>query len=435
MLRSRRTWELGAAVALSLAIASVAAVLSSAAGTRVTLVSKSSTGEPADGNSRLRANGGSISRDGRLAVFSSDSANLPQGDGTTDRCYVRNLRTGKTRLVSVTSDGTPATGQAQNPSISANGRFVGFSGNGEGLPGADPVYDQSWVHDLKTRKTRLISRAPSGDPASGGTSEYPSFSADGRFAAFQSSATNLPGSDGSSEIVYVRDLERNRTLVGSRTAGGDAAYASIYGQALSSDGRRLAFFSTDSDLPRGDGAVEHVYVRDLKTGRVKLADQTNGGQTGNSDAADAAMSGDGRYVAFASDATNLPGGAGPSTQVYLRDLRRGRTILVGRNSAGVTQDGDAEFPHPSGDGRYVAFRATGANLPGGDGSTQQIYVRDLRAGKTRLASHNAEGDPADANADGPSMSLDGSWVLFETGAENLGGTSGVTDVFRVGPIR
>ena len=62
-------------------------------------------------------------------------------------------------------------------------------------------------------------------------------------------------------------------------------------------------------------------------------------------------------------------------------------------------------------------------------------MRDVRAGKTRLASHNAAGDPADADADGPSMSLDGSWVLFETGADNLGGTAGVTDVFRVGPIR
>ena len=423
-----------AAIALSLTIVSTAAILSSAAGPRVTLVSQTSTGEPATGNSRLRANGGSISSDGRLAVFSSDSANLPAGDGSTDRCYVRNLRTGKTRLVSVTSDGTPATGQAQNPSISANGRFVGFSGDGEGLPGAEPGFYQSWVHDLKTRKTRLISRAPNGDPASGGYSEYPSFSADGRFAAFLSDAPNLPGA-GSSEVVYVRDLKRGRTFVGSKTQSGEPAYASIYGQALSSDGRFLAFFSTDADLPRGDGSVEHVYVRNLRTGRVKLADQTNGGEAGNSDAADAAMSGDGRYVAFASDATNLPGGAGPPTQVYLRDLRRGRTIMVGRNSAGVTQDGDAEFPHPSGDGRYVAFRATGANLPGGDGSTEQIYVRDVLRGKTRLASHNAEGDPADANADGPSMSLDGSWLLFETGADNLGGTTGVADVFRVGPIR
>ena len=425
---------MGAAVALSLMIVSAAALVSSAAGTRVTLVSKTSAGEPANGDSRLRSNGGSISGDGRLAVFSSDSANLPHGDGTTDRCYVRNLRTGKTRLVSVTSSGTPATGQAQNPSISANGRFVGFSGDGAGLPGADPDYDQSWVRDLKARKTRLVSRAPNGEPATGGYSEYPSFSANGRFVAFQSSATNLPGGDGSSEIVYVRDLERNRTFVGSRTPGGDPAYASIYGQALSADGRRLAFFSTDPDLPRADGSTEHVYVRDLKTGRVKLADQTNGGEVGNDGAADAAMSGNGRFVAFASDATNLPGGAGPLTQVYLRDLGRGKTVLVGRNSDGVTQDGDAEFPHPSGNGRYVAFRATGANLPGGDGSTEQIYVRDVLRGKTRLASRNAEGDPADAHADGPSMSLDGSWVLFESGAENLGGTSGVTDVFRFGPI-
>jgi Tol biopolymer transport system component len=217
--KSRRTWRLGAAAVLALALLSTAAILSTAAGSRVTLVSKTSGGAAADGDSHLRANGGSISRDGTLAVFSSEAANLPQGDGSTSRCYVRNLRTGKTRLVSVTSNGTPATGQTLNPSISANGRFVGFSGNGEGLPGADPNADQAWVHDLKTHKTRLVSRARNGDPGSEGSSEYPSFSADGHFVSFQSYAANMPGATNSEDLVYIRDMERGKTLVGSRTPG------------------------------------------------------------------------------------------------------------------------------------------------------------------------------------------------------------------------
>jgi Tol biopolymer transport system component len=195
----------------------------------------------------------------------------------------------------------------------------------------------------------------------------------------------------------------------------------------------LTFFSRDPDLPHGNGSIEHVYVRDLKTGKVRLVDQTSGGEVGNDDGADAAISGNGRYVAFASDATNLPGGEGNFTQAYLRDLRRGKTILVSQNSSGVPQEGDAEFPHSSGDGRYVAFRSNGGNLPSGDGSTEQIYVRDVRKAKTRLVSKNSGGDPADAIADGPSVSLDGAWILFETAATNFAGNQATSDIFRAGP--
>lgn len=420
-------------IALALALV-LAAALNSLASFNVTLVSKSSSGEPADANSALRANGGSISRDGRIAVFESEASNLPGGDGSTSRCYARNLRTGKTRLASVKSNGTPASGETQNPSVSPNGRYVGFSGDGDGLPGSDPGNAQQvWVHDLKTHETRLVSRATNGAPGSGGDSHYPSFSAGGRFVAFTSYAENLPGSDGD-DLIYVRDLTLGKTILASRTGDGDPASADLYGQSISSDGRRVVFDSYDPDLPHGNGSFRHVYVRDLETGKTKLVDWANDGEVGNQAGADSAISGNGDYVAFASDASNLPGGGGTQTQVYLRDLRREKTVLVSRTNAGAPQEGDAEFAAPSGDGRYVAFRSNGGNLPGGNGSTNQIYVRDLREGKTRLISKDADGDPAEVIADGPSVSQDGAWVLFETAADNLGGNSGITDVFRAGPI-
>jgi Tol biopolymer transport system component len=82
----------------------------------------------------------------------------------------------------------------------------------------------------------------------------------------------------------------------------------------------------------------------------------------------------------------------------------------------------------------VAFYADGSNLPGGDGSTDEIYVRDLHKGTTSLVSRAANLDPANAYAEYPSISLDGRWVEFYSGATNLGGNPSTQTVFRAGPI-
>jgi Tol biopolymer transport system component len=412
----------------------VVALAASARGAfHLTVVSKSSNGVAANGYSTTEGSGGAISRDGRLAAFASSAANLPHGDGSTFRCYVRNLVTGKTRLVSVTTNGVPATGETFSPAISANGRVVAFFGDGNGLPGANGM-GQVWTHNLKTGTTRLASKANNGDPGTGGNSAYPSLSGDGRLVAFQSYASNLPGAEASTDLMYIRDLKAGKTLIGSRTGTGAPAFGGVYGQPLSADGTRLAFFSDDADLPHGSDPFDHVYVRNRRTGSVKLVDRTSQGAVANDQSYDVSISGNGRFVAFDSYATNLPGGSGPGLQSYVRDLKLSKTRLVSQSSAGHPQNGYAYYPHVSGDGRYVAFYADGSNLPGGDGSTDQIYVRDLRKGTTSLVSKAANGDPANQYAEYPSISLDGRWVEFYSGATNLGGNPNHQNVFRAGPI-
>jgi Tol biopolymer transport system component len=399
----------------------------------LTVVSRTSGGVAANGYSTTEGTGGAISHDGRIAAFASNAANLPHGNGSTFRCYVRNLGSGKTRLVSVTSNGAPATGQTFSPAISADGRFVAFHGTGTGLPGANGQ-GQVWVHDLKTGITRLASRANNGDPATGGNSAYPSLSGDGRFVAFESYASNLPGASSSTDLMYIRDLKAGKTLVGSQTGAGAPAFGRVYGQPLSSNGGRVAFFSDDADFPHGSDGFDHVYVRDRGSGNVRLVDQTSQGAAANGQSYDVSISGNGRFVAFDSYATNLPGGSGPGLQSYLRDLKLGKTKLVSQTTAGHPQTGSSYYPHVSGDGRYVAFYADGGNLPGGDGSTDEIYVRDMREGKTSLISRAANLDPANAFAEYPSISLDGRWVEFYSGATNLGGNPSNQNVFRAGPI-
>jgi Tol biopolymer transport system component len=415
--------------ALTFAVSLVAA-LSVQAAFHLTLVSVNSHGDPADGNSESEANGGSISADGRLAAFEATADNLPGGDGVISHCYVRNLRTGKTLLVSVKSNGQPASGDTADPKISANGRFVTFFGDGDGLPGSGGP-DQVWVHDLKTKKTILASRNSQGDPGDD-SSAYPSLSGNGRFVAFEGYSSNFPGDDESDSLTYVRDLERGKLLLGSRTSDGDPAEGYPYGQALSSDGRLVIFQSADPVLPHG-GGTRHIYARNLETGKVALVDKTSNGTIANGQSTNPAIAGSGRFITFASDATNFPGN-GSTRQAYMRDLRREKTVLVSQTTAGDPQDGTGDYPHASADGRYVAFSATGANLPGGNGSTFQIYVRDVREGNTRLISKTAEGDPGTGHSRYPSISADGDWVLIDSDPGNLGGDPSFNNVFRAGPV-
>jgi WD40 repeat protein len=396
------------------------------------LASRASNGAAANGDSTTEAAGSSISHDGSRVSFVSKAANLPHGDGTTYRAYVRDLATGKTRLVSTDSNGHVATGEVFGASISAGGRFVAFFGKGDGLPGANG-FEQVWIRDLKTGKTRLASRAGNGD-AGDSNSYYDSVSAGGRFVAFTSTAVNLPGGNGSDNFAYIRDMKKGRTILISRTSGGSPATGRYYGQAVSSDGTLAVFHSSDAGLPGANG-YSHVYLRNLPKHRTILLDRAANGQVGNDAGYDPSISSNGRFVAFDSYASHLPA---PNPlhhdQVFLRDLSRGKTRFVSRNSAGHAQDGQAYYGHPSEDGRFVVFEAYASNLPGGDGSTTQIYDRDLRKGRTRILSRAANGDAANAFTDYPSISADGRFASLYSGATNLGGNTSFTNVFRAGAI-
>jgi hypothetical protein len=406
-----------------------AVALQAQAATTVQVISRTSAGIPANGYSTTEGNGGSISQDGTVAAFASNAANLPFGDGSTFRCYVRNTVTGKTRIVSINNNGVPASTQTFSPAVSSDGRFVTFYGTGMGLPGANGG-TQVWVHDMKTGKTLLASKTTQGAAASGA---YPTLSGNGRFVAFESNSATMPGGDGTHEFTYLRDLVLGKTILVSRTSNGDPAFGDIYGQLLSTDGRFVVFNSDDVDLPGGDGTTDHVYLRDRKTGTTKAVDRNSAGKLANDTSFYGSISGDGHSVVFNSEATNFQGGSALG-QTYLRNLSTGKTSLVSQNTAGVPQNGSAYYPHASGDGRYVAFYANGSNLPGGDGSTDQIYVRDMQQGKTMLLSKTANGVPGNDYSEYPSISLDGHWVEFYGGATNLGGNPSNQNVFRAGPI-
>jgi Tol biopolymer transport system component len=426
---SSAAWRTILIVALAGSLTLAIAVFSQAA-LNVKLVSRTSSGTPANGTSNATVPT-ALSHDGAKVVFQSRASNLPGGDGATSQGYVRNVSTGRTRLVSKDKDGNPSGSHVQMQGISANGRFVTFQGTGVGLPGANGQ-SQIWVYDLNKGRIAIASKANDGTVGDGPSYDS-TLSADGRRVAFASNASNLPRGDAPVPLLYVRDLETRKTILVSKANDGGPASGSLFGQTISSDGRRVAFYSSNADLPGGDGLIQHVYVRYLDRQETRLVDRNNNGEKANTDSYNASISGNARFVVFESQATNLPGQTG--NQVYVRDLERGKTLLAGRNNQGEPQDGYAEYAHLSGSGRYVQFVTDADNLPGGSGATYPlVYSRDMRAGRTRLVSRTAGGEVADGEATEGSISLDGRWVAFDSAADNLGGNPLYQNVFRVGPI-
>jgi hypothetical protein len=348
--------------------------------------------------------------------------------------YVKDRQTGKTKLVSRSNNGDPADGGGSyDPTISDDGRFVAFDSSATNLPGSIFPYDQVYVRDLEKGKTILISKTSGGDPAMGGYSLDASISRDGRRVAFQSRATNLPGATGTDGLVYLRDRKTGKTTLVSKTSGGFPANDDSGDPAISPNGAIVGFESHASNLPGSISPDYQSYVRDVQARRTLLVSRNNAGAKADGDSENVSLSGNGRFVEFDSYATNLPGSLGPTySQVYLRDRKEAKTILISRTSGGAPATGGySDWGSTSADGRFVEFESTATNLPGSQNPNYEVYLRDRETGKTKLVSRSNNGDPADHSSYTESnknlISRDPRFATFESNATNLPGSIGPSD--------
>ncbi|TML05639.1 MAG: hypothetical protein E6G41_09590 [Actinobacteria bacterium] len=443
-----------------------------------------------------RANGGtigngyssdpSISSDGTLVAFTSSASNLGDGDADAGRdVHVRNLIAATTTLVSRAEGAAGAKGNAdsQQPVIAGDGSAVAFLSNATNL-GADPGHNEegpnsfpflrvlTGAHTVALGRaagaagavsqggygdvsldqhatnavfassnadldplangvfeevfqrhlaggfeTRLISRPAdaSGRPAQIGsvdTSER-AISADGRFVAFTTTAP-LAGPAGTRE-VYVRDVLLGTTRLVSRGDGADGPAANAESQeaTISADGTKVAFASNASNLPGGDGVRTQIYVRDLVTGSTTLASSGASG-VGDGYSYRPALSQDGMKVAFLSSSGNLVAGdANGKADVFVRDLAAGTTVVGSLTATGAQLGDHSGLPMISADGTRVGFTTYAKDVVAGEADgLQHIYVRDLAAGTTTLVDRKADGSPSDTSADRITMSADGNRFLF-----------------------
>jgi Tol biopolymer transport system component len=314
-----------------------------------------------------------IAASGRFVAFATLARNLGGAIGPSWNVYVRDRKLGRTKLVSVGRGGAAQDGWSGDPSISADGRLVAFASNSTNLVVGDRNQKiDVFVRDLRLGTTRLVSLGLGGRQANR-ASDHPVLSGDGGHVAFSSGATNLVPRDRNEKVdVFVRDLESGRTeLTSVATDGAQGNDASGYeeeGLAISRDGRFVAFASGATNLVAGDrNGVVDVFLRDRARGTTELVSVGPGRVQGDGSsgyvAIGLAVSPDGRFVAFSSDATNLaPRDAASWTDVFLHDRRSRRTIRVSEGRGGVPGDGQSRQPVLSADGRSVAFLSGASNL-------------------------------------------------------------------------
>jgi Tol biopolymer transport system component len=204
--------------------------------------------------------------------------------------------------------------------------------------------------------------------------------------------------------------------------------------SVSSDGRFVTFGSTASNLVAGDvNAAADVFLRDRVAQTTERVSVRAERLESNGASFESSVSSDGRFVAFASDASNLVAGDhNGATDVFVRDRALGRTERVSVGAGGTEAHGTSSLCSLSANGRFVAFASTAPNLVVGDSNgVRDVFVRDRALGTTERVSVSGTGATANAASGQPFISADGRFVSFTSGASNLVGsdTNGVSDVF------
>ena len=384
----------------------------------------------------------SLSADGRLVAFDSGAANLVDGDtnGVHD-IFLRDRAGGSISRVSVASNGEQADAKSWAPSISSDGRIVAFVSAATNLVAGDTNgVPDVFVRDLERQETVRVSWT-SGGAQPNGASSAPAPSTSGRYVVFVSAATNLVAGDtnGVSD-VFVRDRTAHTTKRVSVGAGGAQAGGASSSPALSSDARFVAFVSAASNLVSGDtNRANDVFVRDRSSGTTARISVTSSGGQANGASADPAISGDGRFVAFGSTASNVtPGDANGASDVFVRDRTAHATARQSIDYDGSKPSQASSRPRIATDGRQIAFLSSATELTPGRDANGAVdgFVRDRVTGATFRVDVSTSWAESNGPVTDVRISPSGWEATFATAASNLvtGDTNGVSDVFVRSPL-
>jgi Tol biopolymer transport system component len=349
-----------------------------------------------------------------------------------------------TNYLASTTGSASGNGYSDNPSTSSDGRYTVFASDASNLVSGDTNGTRDiFLFDNQTNTTRRLNLSRQGEQTNG-PSNRPVISADGRYVAFESTATNLIlGDTNGFSDIFVVDVITGAIDMLSLDASGTRANNSNFRPSISSTGRYVSFESSATNLVSSGTSVgvSHIYVRDRDvsgsgtfdtTGNIStvLVSQSSGGTAANGNSLQSVLSADGRYIAFASDATNLVSSDTNAVRdIFLRDRTGGTTTRVSVATGGTqATGGDSRTPSLSSDGRYIAFASSATNLASGDtNGVSDIFVHDRTTTTTQRISVSTSGTEAfDPSATGfklgsinPSISSTGRYVAFASLANNL----------------
>lgn len=317
-----------------------------------------------------------LSGDGRYVVFATKAALVKGDDNGAADIYLRDLKTRRIERISTGhASSRPVFALNYEPTISANGRYVAYSTAApDAVPADTNGRDDVIVHDRRTGKNELVQYRTDG--TQGDSDAFmASVSADGRFVAFTTAAQLDPAHDWTHATnVYVRDRARGTTeqvSIPTRFVYKDGSW----GPSMSANGRLVAFASNVSSLVPGDtDKTTDVFLFDRKARQtVRLSTAADGTQADGASKG-VSLSADGRYAAFVSSATNLvPGDTNGVSDVFVKDLRTGAIRLVTR-----TADGPTDTVALDAHGRTAAFSSAATDLvPKDTNGVDDIFVRQL----------------------------------------------------------
>ena len=312
------------------------------------------------------------------------------------------------------------------------GRYVAYVTYTKGLGGGTGKYRQVVWRDRKTGETRLVSQGMNGVEGNQ-NSHAPAISADGKSVAFESYATNLTPDSNNVRDIFVWNYNTNTVTAVSENRGTEAN-SECFEPTISGDGNLIAFSSSaDTLAPAVTGtSTVNVYLRDMQTGAVTLISKNEKDGKGGGGSRPS-ISEDGSRIAFHNyfpltkeDQNNL-------WDIYVwisgspKLKRISKTFAGGDKDQGEESSSRVVAPSISGDGRYVAFATTATNMVADDtNKLQDVFVVEVDSGRVTRASVGS--DNAQANGDAPvgqgekiGISYDGSLVVFSTTAKNLGG--------------
>ena len=338
--------------------------------------------------------------------------------------------------VSITSVGIQANGNSEEPSISSDGSIVAFISEATNLvPGDTNDVQDVFVHDLDTGITERVSVASAGTQGDDDAFTL-SLSSNGSFVAFGSFATNLVGGDTNDVIdVFVHDRDTGTTERVSIATVGTQANDESFSPAISSNGRFVAFRSDATNLVANDtNNNSDIFVRDRTLGVTQRVSVASDETQANGDSILPEISSDGRFVAFSSEASNLVAGdTNNQADIFVHDRQNDTTVLI---------VGPAEFssgsgiiivaPNISPDGDFVGFRSNADDLvPGDTNNSFDTFLIDRVTAIAERSSVSTSEVEGNSDSSRPSISSNNRFVVFSSSATNLVSedTNGFEDVF------
>lgn len=394
--------------------------------------------------------------------FGMPSTKCGKGDLPCIFAFVKDLDTGRLATASVNSAGLVADNDTWHVRLAPDAGSVLEATSADNLA---PTHQKSPdyysvridLHSLQAERADLgfanaEPRTSEKTKRPFGCAHYcgdPSMDGRANRVVFSTWSTDMwPGDGNDRPDVFVRDLAGGYTLPVSVSTkgqlGNDASY--LMGlNAISGDGLRVVFTSVATDLAAavpsecswaapsyGANPCPQVYLRDLQKETTSLVSRSTAGSPGNAPSFEATISGNGKFVAFRSDATDLTPGLHARSQVYWEDLETGELRQISMAENGSIPDQGSSDPVLSDDGQLVAFVSSATNLAGEPANGKaNIFVHDVRTGKTQLVSETLDGEGLDADSVVPSISGDGQIVAFTSKASQLPGSNGMPQVYVV----